>query len=122
MLELINYRLKLTLQDGRIFIGQMIAFDRHMNLVMADCEEYRYSKPKKGAEPVEEKRSLGLIVLRGNTIVSVSIEAKPPVGDSMNRKAAAMPQMMQNMPGMSRPGGRGIPPNMPPPPMIRKYQ
>jgi small nuclear ribonucleoprotein B and B' len=46
MLQLLNYRLKLTLQDGRVFIGQMIAFDRYMNLVLADCEEFRTVKKK----------------------------------------------------------------------------
>jgi len=47
MLSLINWRLKVTLSDGRALVGQMLAFDRHMNLVLADCEEFRRVKPKK---------------------------------------------------------------------------
>lgn len=117
MLQLLNYRLRLTLQDGRTFVGQMIGFDKHMNLVLADCEEFRTVKQKSG-DAVEEKRALGLIVLRGNTIVSMVVESPPPVGDAMNRQSAA-PQMMANMPGMARPGMRGppMPMNMPPPGM-----
>jgi hypothetical protein len=38
MLSLINYRLRVTLNDGRQLTGQMLAFDPHMNLVLADSK------------------------------------------------------------------------------------
>ena len=87
MLSLINWRLKVTINDGRAFIGQMLAFDRHMNLVLADCEEFRRVRPKKKPEeseagPEQEmKRALGLVILRGETVVSLSVEGPPPVQD-----------------------------------------
>ncbi len=87
MLGLINWRLKVTINDGRAFIGQMLAFDRHMNLVLADCEEFRHVRPKKkpgeteGGPEQEMKRSLGLVILRGETVVSLSVEGPPPVQD-----------------------------------------
>lgn len=90
MLALINYRLRVTLNDSRTLTGQMLAFDRHLNLVLADCEEFRFIKQKKrkgltGAtttddgEELEMKRALGLVILRGETIVSLSVEGPPPV-------------------------------------------
>jgi small nuclear ribonucleoprotein B and B' len=93
MLSLINWRLKVTINDGRAFIGQMLAFDRHMNLVLADCEEFRRVRPKKKPEETEAgpeqemKRALGLVILRGETVVSLSVEGPPPVQDDDKKSA-----------------------------------
>lgn len=108
MLSLLNYRLKVTLQDGRSLVGQMLAFDKHMNLVLGDTEEFRAIKQTKGKGPVgaperTEKRALGLLVLRGETIVSLSIEAPPPSADKR------VPASFIPGSGTGRPAGRGLP-------------
>lgn len=95
MLSLINWRLKVTINDGRAFVGQMLAFDRHMNLVLAECEEFRRVRPKKKpgeteAGPMQEmKRTLGLVILRGETVVSLSVEGPPPVTDDDKKNAVS---------------------------------
>lgn len=95
MLSLINWRLKVTINDGRTLTGQMLAFDRHMNLVLAECEEFRRVRPKKKAgeeaAPEQElKRTLGLVILRGEAIVSVSVEGPPPVVDEDKKNAVCI--------------------------------
>ena len=72
----------MTIQDGRMFVGTFLAFDKHMNVIMSETEEIRRVKPKKGEER-EIKRQLGMIVVRGQNIVSMTAEAPP---NYQNRK------------------------------------
>ena len=104
MLHYINYRMRITLQDTRMLVGTFMAFDRHMNIVLGDTEEYRRIKNKKGtgiAEEREEKRTLGLIVLRGDSVVSMTIEGPPPPEPDE--------RITPGGPGVGRAAGRGMP-------------
>ncbi|KAI8057634.1 hypothetical protein BDF22DRAFT_661752 [Syncephalis plumigaleata] len=113
MLSLINYRLRITLSDTRQFTGQMLAFDKHMNLVLADCEEFRKVKTKKplpsGKTTQDLRRALGLVILRGEIIVSITVEGPPPVTPEEHRLRSATAAQMAAGPGMGRPAGRGMP-------------
>ncbi|KAK9460384.1 uncharacterized protein V1516DRAFT_676480 [Lipomyces oligophaga] len=112
--DLINYRMRVVLQDGRQLTGQMLAFDKFMNVVLADCEEFRLTKRSATAKrqagsttsattkTVEEKRTLGLVILRGETIISMSVEAPPPT-DEAPRLGTIPPGT-----GVARAVGRGL--------------
>lgn len=96
--------MRVTLQDSRMLVGTFMAFDRHMNLVLGDTEEYRKIKSKKGqgiSEDREEKRTLGLIVLRGDSVVSLTIEGPPPPDEDEKNTPGG--------PGLGRAAGRGLP-------------
>ena len=101
---------------------------QHMNLVLADTEEFRRvkRKPTKGASSApgsaapalvesEEKRTLGLTIVRGTHIVSCSVDGPPPADPSARLGASApggaggAPPTLAAGPGISRPAGRGLP-------------
>jgi len=60
----INRNISLLLKDGRMLKGKLSGFDQYMNIVMDDVIEER-------AE--QEPRRLGRVVVRGSTIVSISL-------------------------------------------------
>lgn len=97
----------MEITDGRQIVGRFMAFDRHMNLVLGDAEEFRKLPPKKGIpdDEREQRRVLGLIVLRGDEVVDLTIEGPPPADESRLAKA----QMMAGGPGLGRAAGRGMP-------------
>ncbi|ORY66516.1 uncharacterized protein BCR38DRAFT_430534 [Pseudomassariella vexata] len=123
----INYRMRVTLLDGRQMTGQMLAFDKHMNLVLADTEEFRRVKKKQNKPSApgaagpstqtieqEEKRTLGLTIVRGAQIVSLSVESAPPADPSTRlgkSTTSSLPSALASGPGVSRPAGRGAAPS-----------
>jgi small nuclear ribonucleoprotein B and B' len=117
MLQFINWRIRVTLKDGRVLIGTFLAFDKHMNLVLADTDEYRVIKSMKkssatstgGKQAREEKRSLGLVLLRGEHVVALAAEQppapKPKTETLINKQQTGAGQVQP----ISTPGaGRGL--------------
>jgi small nuclear ribonucleoprotein B and B' len=95
-----------TLHDGREIVGTFLAFDKHMNLVLSEAEEFRTLRSK-GAVVEErlEKRTLGLVLIRGENVISLAVEGPPP--------PSVTGKLTPGGPGMARGAGRGV---VPPPP------
>lgn len=110
LLRYVEHRLRVTLHDGRSIVGTFLAFDKHLNLVLSEAEEFRTLK-KGGAAVLEErmeKRSLGLVLIRGENVVSLAVEGPPP--------PSVAGKVSTGGPGQARGAGRGmIPTSMMPP-------
>lgn len=57
-----DHRISLLLKDTRILEGKLVGYDDYMNMVLEDTEE----------RTSEQTRRLGIVVLRGNNVVSIS--------------------------------------------------
>ena len=82
-----------------------MAFDKHLNLVLSDCEEQRTitSKGDKKGATIEktQRRHLGLIILRGENVVSITVEG--------GGGASKVARRVNNGPGTVTGVGRGAP-------------
>ena len=58
----IDRKISLLLKDNRILEGKLVGYDDYMNMVLEDTEE----------RTAEQTRRLGIVVLRGNNVVSIS--------------------------------------------------
>lgn len=72
MFGYVNSTLHVTLVDGRVMTGIFLAYDKHMNVVLSDVVE---TNPLSKKDP-EGKRALGLVLVRGEHIVSVRAERR----------------------------------------------
>jgi len=112
MTAYMNHRMRATLKDGRTFVGTLRSFDKHMNLILIDTEEYRQTRPKKGQVLNEQKRPLGFVLLRGEHLCTLSVEGPPPnedISSTLPGMAGAMQGMGAGGQGQGRPAGRGMP-------------
>ncbi len=58
-------RVLIELKSGKQYVGRLRAFDIHVNIVLTDAEERIDG---------ETKRKLGVIFIRGDTIIIISPE------------------------------------------------
>lgn len=131
MLQFVNWKMRITISDTREIVGTFMAFDKHMNMILGDSEEFRLVKQegKKGKDAwVEEKRLLGLLLLRGDAVISVKPVGPPAPAPKYKEKEGGvkvvaalpgqgpLPGMVGPRPGMPmmRPGMPMMRPGMPP--------
>lgn len=107
LLRYVEHRLRVTLFDGRQIVGTFLAFDKHLNLVLSEAEEFRTMRKSSSAmlEERTEKRSLGLVLIRGENVISLAVEGPPP---------PSAPKATPGGPGQARGAGRGMMPSAAP--------
>ncbi len=96
MLGYVNWRMRVTIADGRVLLGTFMAFDKHMNLVLADTEEYRRVKGKKGN--AREERGRVALLLQSRAVWRREKEKEREMAEEAGRPARTLappqPQML----------------------------
>jgi len=59
----IDKRISLLLKDNRVLEGKLKGYDDYLNMVLEDTEE----------RTPEQERRLGIVILRGNNVVSITV-------------------------------------------------
>ncbi len=64
-----EHRLRVTLVDGRSLSGTFLALNNRLNLVLVDSDSIVKERT--------EKRSMYLVIRRGENVVSIAVEGPP---------------------------------------------
>ncbi|KAI8364580.1 hypothetical protein BD560DRAFT_402795 [Blakeslea trispora] len=60
----LNFKSRVRISDGRVFIGTFVCIDKDKNMILAQTEEFRGT----------EKRLVGLVMIPGKHLVKVEAE------------------------------------------------
>lgn len=73
----LNKSLRIDMSDGRVLVGIFLCTDRDANVILGSCTEYlpedANEEPNASATN-EEPRMLGLVMVPGKHIVTVSVD------------------------------------------------
>lgn len=118
----VDWRIRVVLSDTRSINGTLMAFDKHMNLVLADCEEVRKIKSKQSKQSNdmkddnqsnnqserEEKRALGLVMIRGESVIALAVLSPPKAKPKATVLAAAAAAKSSAGVAVPMTAGRGV--------------
>ena len=68
MKSLFRQFLRITTSDGRIFLGTFTGTDKHLNILLANTDEFRFAPPEE-ANP--NGRYVGLVMIPKRLIVKI---------------------------------------------------
>ena len=70
----IGQKIKIKCKRRKIFVGNLRSYDNHLNVKMEDVI-YTYYKKQEGSDEFKEMtENIGEIILRGDSIIYISIE------------------------------------------------
>lgn len=69
----LNKSLRIQMFDGRVLVGVFLCTDRDANVILGSCTEYLPAE-NNGDGTIEEPRMLGLVMVPGKHIQTVSID------------------------------------------------
>ncbi|TPX59142.1 hypothetical protein PhCBS80983_g02671 [Powellomyces hirtus] len=64
--SMLNQRIRISITDGRVFIGYFMCIDKGRNVILASTEEFKD----------DERRFVGLIMIPGAHLTKVEVEAE----------------------------------------------
>lgn len=74
LIDCLNAKVRIRLVELQDVTGILHSFDVHNNVLLSDAEEHTLSKKTDGKIEVIASRSIGLLFIRGDRILTISRE------------------------------------------------
>jgi len=107
--QYVGKQVKVVVNFSRTYTGTLICFDKHQNLIVSNTTEERKIKSAKVKKAKVHSRVLGVLMLPGSKIVSISLIGIAPKDDP-----CSLFQFANQGAGASHPTNRPMIPQMPP--------
>eukprot|EP01064_Diplonema_japonicum_P023745 TRINITY_DN3415_c1_g1_i1.p1 TRINITY_DN3415_c1_g1~~TRINITY_DN3415_c1_g1_i1.p1 ORF type:complete len:148 (+),score=32.19 TRINITY_DN3415_c1_g1_i1:62-505(+) len=94
LFQFMNHKVRCGIGNNRVLMGQFVAFDSHLNLVLSGADEYKRLThiDEDGDEcELEQTRPLGLVFVRGEAVHSI-IADKPKKKKKKKKKVEDLPK------------------------------
>lgn len=82
--SLLRQTLRVTILDGRIFLGTFAGTDRLLNVLLINTDEFKLTGPSSNSNPNPNGRFVGLILVPWRLVIKIEVHTLPRDGGEVD--------------------------------------